>query len=230
MKKYLSLFLALIIFFSLSGCGKFTEKDLIGTWKAEITIEELFIFDGGNGKFDLGDDFPKGYFNKIKDSKLEIEIEYYKNGTCDTFISKNNYDKFVKNLIDGCIEYLKDGGLLEMNKELGVKTIEELDAVYKKLGTSVDKVLKDVEAAVKKSLDDSKAAMIADTDTEDEYYTLNSKPEKYSLDEGVITCITDENKKELTYFKLEDNDTIKVERIVHDYEEFDIKCTFKRIK
>ena len=229
MKKFVALFLIVLMVLSLAACGKFNEKDLVGKWDCELSFKELGAFNNQDAEF--GEDFPQGILDSVSNIKLKIRLEYYKNGTCHTLISKENWDKFLVDQLDAIMEYMKNEGLLEIYKQqnINVSTLEELDNILKTVDTSIDEQLAEIRSQAEKSLKENEDDYVGDLNDEG-YYYLTKKPEKYSVVENSIIFINSEDKEEITYFKEINKNTIEVTRIVADFEEYNTSIIFKRAK
>ena len=226
MKKFSAVLLVIIMLFSLSACGKFNQKKLVGTWETELLIND-FITD----EFDALD-MPDDVLNKFKKLNFKMRITYKEDGTCDNYYEQKSFDKLWEDYIDIIIDYYKNGGLVELYKQQGadINSQQELEAILTTLGTDFETTINTTKDALKIVVDGIKAKIISETKAENGYYKINSKPEKYSVKENVITIINDNDKKELMYFKLIDKNTIEITKMIVDYEEVDAKPTFKRVK
>jgi hypothetical protein len=100
MKKITVLFLVLLLLFSLCGCSstKLNVKNLLGTWEAEITIEESASLTGEDIKGD-DTDMPQKYVDRINNLKLPWKVVFYKDGSCETKISKSGINKLYDDII-----------------------------------------------------------------------------------------------------------------------------------
>ncbi len=226
MRKFSALILIFLILFSLSACGGFSEKDLVGKWDAEFKLGEFWAFNAENSS--LGENELPIDFNDIK---INIRLEYYKNGTCDTFISKENWGKYLEDVVTATINHYKNGGLLDTYKEQGVNvsTLDELDVILKDINSSVEQEISKIENTLKESLENTSEDTFTDI-TDDGYYYMTEKPEKYSVEENVIKYINNDGDEELTYFELINKDKIKITKIRADFEEHKTSIIFNRVK
>ncbi len=230
MKKFAALTLCLLMIFSLTACGGFNERKLIGNWDTEISMEDFMAI---TGEDDLGldDDTPKAYRESIKDVKIAIRFAFYKDGTCEVLFSEKAYNKFVDSIIDALAKYLKDGGLLETFKAEGITTQEEMEAALTLIGSSVDDMIEQIKTEAKTEVSKNKEEIFEGYTLKDGYYSDGIA--EFTLDEKKITLIYGKDgkeEKELMYYELVDDDTLKLTKIIADYEEYDCEIILNRVK
>ena len=226
MKKIFALALLVIMLFSLSACGEFNQKKLVGTWETELSINDFITEDLG------AEDMPDDVLNKLKELNFKMRITYKEDGTCDNYYEQKSFDKLWEDYINIIIDYYENGGLVEIYKQQGVdiNSQQELEAFFETLGTDSDAVLNTTKDGLEKVVEVIKDGILSETKAESGYYKINKKSEKYSVEENVITIINDEDNKELMYFNTVDKNTMEITKMVVDYEEIDAKPTFKRVK
>lgn len=236
MKKFAVTTLILIMLFSFCSCNstKLTTKNIIGTWDAEYSMKDYAAMTGEDITSNDDTELSDKYTEKINNLKFPFRVVYYKDGTCDTKISKNGIDKFYSDNLNIVMEFYKDEGLLLTYQALGstAKTNEELEAFFIENGTTFDATLDALEVTFLGLFEKTKQEFLKDFGEPDKngYYTANKKPEKFTVNEDSITIITEKDKEEITYCKLTDKDTLVVNKIYYDYEESEVNITFKRVK
>ena len=233
MKKIAALLLVFIMLLGLCSCNstKLTIKNLVGTWEAESTMADYSAMSGEEVEGTEG--IPQKYIDKIYNLKYSWRIVFNKDGTYEAKISKTTVENSYNDQLDVMMEYYKDEGLLLMYQALGatVKNNEELETYLIANGSTTKDVLDTLKVQFQALIDKEK-----DKENEelgklgkDGYYT---KKGKFTVAEDSITLISedDDDEEKIHYCKLTDKDTLSVDRIYYDYEEFDVDINYKRIK
>lgn len=231
MKKIIALSLILIMILSFTGCSskKLSTKNLAGTWDADLSIKEYSAMSGNEIGGD-DDDLPAQYIERINDLKLPMRIVFNEDGTCNTKIKKSALDDLFSDMTDIVMDFYKDQGLLMLYQANGVQvqTNEELETYFVNNKTTTKEVLEALEVTIKATFESAKEDMDFGKVGSDGYYTTNKKPEKYTVNEDNITITTEKSKDEIMYCELTDENTLKINKLYFDYEEYEFEVLFKR--
>jgi len=233
MKKIAALLLVFIMLLDLCSCNstKLTIENLLGTWEAESTMADYSAMSGEEVEGTEG--IPKKYIDKIYNLKYSWRIVFNKDGTYEAKISKTTVENSYNDQLDVMMEYYKDEGLLLMYQALGatVKNNEELETYLIANGSSTKEVIDATRVQFKTLIEKSmeKANEELGELGKDGYYT---KKGEFTVAEDSITLISkdDDDEEKIHYCKLIDKDTLSVNRIYYDFEEFDVDINYKRIK
>jgi len=129
------------------------------------------------------------------------------------------------------LDFYKKEGVLLTYQALGfeLKNNEELEAFLIQNGTNFQSVLDSIEITLLGVIEKSKKELTKDFGelTDDGYYTTT---ETFTVNEDSITCITEEDKEEITYCKLTDKNTLVFNKVYFDFEEHKVDITLKRVK
>lgn len=231
MKKIIALSLILIMILSFTGCSSknLNAKNLVGTWDADLSLKEYSAISGENiGGED--DDLPAQYIERINDLKLPMRIVFNEDGTCNTKIKKSALDNLFYDMTDIVMDFYKDQGLLMLYQANGVKvqTYEELETYFVNNNTTTNEVLKELEVTINATFESTKNKLDLGKVGADGYYTTNKKPEKYKVNDKNITITNDESKDKVMYCELIDENTLKINKLYFDYEEYEFEVLFKR--
>ena len=109
-----------------------------------------------------------------------------------------------------------------------VQTNEELETYFVNNKTTTKEVLEALEVTIKATFESAKEDMDFGKVGSDGYYTTNKKPEKYKVNEDNITITTEKSKDEIMYCELTDENTLKINKLYFDYEEYEFEVLFKR--
>ncbi|MBO5211218.1 MAG: hypothetical protein J6B80_04735 [Clostridia bacterium] len=232
MKKFAAITLIFIMLLSFCGCNstKLTPKNLAGAWDAEISMRDYIEM---TSKEIIEDDgtIPKEYINKIYNLKYATRIVYYKDGTCETKVSKDMFDKLLEDELEILLDYYADEGLLLVYQALGVEanTNEELEAFLIANGSTFKDALDAIEITLLGVVEKSKKELAKELGElkDDGYYTVK---EKFTVTEDSIKYVNKDDKEKITYCKLTDKNTLVVNKMYYDYEEYNVNITFKRVK
>lgn len=233
MKKIAAIILVLILLLSFCGCNstKLTSKNLVGSWETEISVEVYSAIsdDDLSAKF-TENDIPKSLANEIGALKLKTIFEFDK-GKGNLKIPEEAVKNFSQETIGIIIDYYKNGGLLKAVQEQGIEinTNEELDEIYKEEGTSIDAILTEMRAKMEKVINDNSDDLMTGQ-LVDGYYPLYEIKPKYRIDEDTVIFYDSYDEYETFYFEIIDNDTLKINKIYYNYEEFNVSMTLKRVK
>ncbi len=230
MKKLAAISFVFLMLLSICGCNstKLTTKNLVGTWEANITIADYAAMTGESIGGD-DDDLPKQYVEQINNLGLHFRTVFNKDGTCDTKIAKTSIDKFYSDMIDIIVDFYKEQGLLMMYQAngLNVQTNTELEAYLVANGTTSADIIASLKSTLETTIETGKEEIDFGKLGDDGYYTIT---EKFTVNEESITTINKDNEEEIMYCKLTDKDTLTVNKIYFDFEEYNVDITFKRVK
>ncbi|MBO5357954.1 MAG: hypothetical protein J6A78_01365 [Clostridia bacterium] len=232
MKKIAALLLVFIMLFSLCACNptKLTVKNLKGTWEAKITLRDCSEL-ADEEIVDDEDIISKEYIDRIYNLSYTTRFVFKKDGTLETKISKESFEKLLDEELEIMLDFYKNEGVLLTYQALGyeLKNNEELEAFLVQNGTSFQAVLDSIEITLLGVIEKSKKEITKDFGelTDDGYYTTT---ETFTVNEDSITCITEEDKEEITYCKLTDKNTLVFNKVYFDFEEHKVNITLKRVK
>lgn len=233
MKKIVALFTIFVLLLSFSGCDskKLTAKNLVGTWDAEITLEQ-FAGMTGEDLTDGYDDMSSEFDERLGNLSLTFRLVFKKDNTCDALILKSDFEKIIDDQIEILIDYWRKEGLIKLYQSQGVdvKTNEDVEALLISLDTNTEEVLATLKTQFEEIFDSADITKPWGKPDKNGYFTVNSEPEKFSVEENVITIINTDDNKEVMYCELTDKDTLVIDRMVVDYEEYKGTLIFKRVK
>lgn len=233
MKKIVALLTIFVLLLSFSGCAsnKLTDKNLVGTWDAKITLEQ-FAGMTGEDLTDGYDDMSSEFDERLGNLSLTLRLVFKKDNTCDALISKSDFEKMIDDQIEILIDYWRKEGLIKLYQSQGVdvKTNEELETILKSLGTSTDEVLATLTTTFEDIFKEADITKAWGEPDKNGYFKTNKKPEKFTVSDGLISVINSDDKEELMYCELTDRDTLVINKMVVDYEEYKGTITFKRVK